>query len=68
MSNNKIIQNQIDHLNVNLKREIDERVKGHADQSKKIKALELEGHQFRIACHFLDERISKLEKRLAGVK
>ena len=46
----KRIQKQIDHLNINLKKEIDDRLS--ADD------------RYRLACHFLDQRISKLE----GVK
>jgi hypothetical protein len=60
------MQSQINHLNVNLKREIDERINGEKNMKKKINALELEGHQFRLASHFLDERISKLEKKIGG--
>jgi len=61
------MQAQINHLNVNLKREIDERMNGEKNMKKKINALELEGHQFRLASHFLDERISKLEKKIGGI-
>jgi hypothetical protein len=45
----KRIQTQIDHLNKNLKKEIDDRLS--ADD------------RYRLACHFLDQRIDKLEKK-----
>jgi hypothetical protein len=45
----KRIQTQIDHLNKNLKKEIDERM-----------SVE---YRYSLACHFLDQRIDKLEKK-----
>lgn len=44
----KPIQPQIDHLNKNLKKEIDERLSS--------------GDRFRLTCYKLDERLSLLEK------
>jgi hypothetical protein len=45
----KRIQKQIDHLNKNLKKEIDDRLS--ADD------------RYRLACYYLDQRIEKLEKK-----
>lgn len=56
-SNNPIdkrIQNQIDHLNKNLKKEIDDRL-GADDR-------------YRLACYYLDQRIGKLEKKKLFMK